>query len=95
MPKFKEYYFNPGNKYPIPCRWGTTGLMYNRSKVTGAAAQSWSIVFDPNKAALQFINKDDLNNSGIYPSKGVMENLFWIKDPGANMKLLDQAWTRI
>jgi len=24
-----------------------------------------------------------------------MDKLFYLKDPGANMKMLDQAWTRI
>jgi spermidine/putrescine transport system substrate-binding protein len=239
MPKFKEYYFDPGNKYTIPYQWGTTGFMYNRSKVSDAAAQSWSILFDPkkdpgsfllldstqelvaiaasylgykpnttnpkelkaviellaatkkrkgcmgfkggagakndvvagtakaaivyngdamrgieedpqklafsipkegapmwidllaiprkapnpeaahkwmnwlleakvgadlsnynryatpNEASLPFITKEDLKNPGIYPSKEVMEKLFWIKDPGDDMKILDQAWTRI
>jgi spermidine/putrescine transport system substrate-binding protein len=49
----------------------------------------------PNQASLPFINKADLNNPTIYPSKEVMEKLFYLKDPGTNMKLLDQAWTRI
>ena len=49
----------------------------------------------PNKAALPYINKADLNNPTIYPSKEVMDKLFYLKDPGENMKLLDQAWTRI
>jgi len=49
----------------------------------------------PNKASLPFINKEDLNNPSIYPSKEAMDKLFYLKDPGANMKLLDQAWTRI
>ena len=49
----------------------------------------------PNKASLPHINKADLNNPTIYPSKEVMGKLFYLKDPGENMKLLDQAWTRI
>ena len=239
MPKFQEYYFDPGNKFTIPYQWGTTGLMYSRSKVTDAAAQSWSILFDPkqnpgsfylidstqeqiaiaasylgykpnttdpkelkkviellsatkkrqgcmgfkggvgakndivsgtahagivyngdamraieedptnlaftipkegapmwidvlaiprkapnpdaahkwmnwllegkvgadlsnynryatpNKASLPFINKEDQKNPGIYPSEEVMQKLFWIEDPGDNMKIIDQAWTRV
>jgi len=239
MPKFRSYYFDRGNKYTIPYQWGTTGLMYNRSKVSDADARSWAILLDPrkdpgsfllldstqemiaiaasylgfdpnttdpkkikevvkllvatkkrkgcmgfkggagskndvvagtvqaaiayngdamrgieenpkqlafnipkegaplwidllaiprkapnpeaaykwmnwllspkigawlsnynryatpNQASLPFINKEDLDNPGIYPSKEVMEKLFWIKDPGDRMKILDQAWTRI
>ncbi len=49
----------------------------------------------PNKASLPYINKADRNNPAIYPSPEVMDKLFYLKDPGANMKLLDQAWTRI
>lgn len=49
----------------------------------------------PNKAALPFINKADLNNPGIYPSAEIMDRLYYLKDPEDNLKLLDQAWTRI
>jgi spermidine/putrescine transport system substrate-binding protein len=49
----------------------------------------------PNKASLPYINKDDRNNPSIYPSDDVRKKLFYLKDPGENMKLLDQAWTRI
>jgi hypothetical protein len=49
----------------------------------------------PNKASMPYINKEDRNNPAIYPSPEVMKKLFYLKDPGANMKLLDQAWTRI
>jgi len=49
----------------------------------------------PNKAALPYINKQDRDNPAIYPSPEVVEKLFYLKDPGANLKLLDQAWTRI
>jgi len=239
MPKFQEYYFDPGNKYSIPYQWGTTGLMYRREKVSDADAQSWDVLFDdsrdsgsfflidstqemigialaylghdpnstdpkklkaavdllkkakqrkgcmgfkggagakndvvsgvaqaaiayngdamrgieedpeamgfsipkegaplwidvlaipkeapnpdaahkwmnwlleaqtgadlsnynryatPNKASLPLINKEDLENPGIYPSDAVMKKLFWLKDPGDNMRILDEAWTRI
>ena len=49
----------------------------------------------PNEASIPHINKDDLNNPSIYPSEDVREKLFYLKNPGEKMKLLDQAWTRI
>lgn len=49
----------------------------------------------PNEASLPYINKDDLKNPSIYPPAGVREKLFFLKNPGEKMKLLDQAWTRI
>jgi spermidine/putrescine transport system substrate-binding protein len=61
----------------------------------GAAISNYCQYATPNKASIPYINKEDLNNSSIYPSKEVMDRLFYLKDPGANMKLLDQAWTRI
>jgi spermidine/putrescine-binding protein len=43
----------------------------------------------------EYMDEEDRNNPAIYPSPEVMDKLFYLKDPGANMKLLDQAWTRI
>ena len=61
----------------------------------GAAISNYCQYATPTKASLPYINKEDLNNPSIYPSKEVMDRLFYLKDPGTNMKLLDQAWTRI
>ena len=61
----------------------------------GADLSNYNRYATPNEASLPFITKEDLNNPGIYPSKEVMKKLFWIKDPGDDMKILDQAWTRI
>ena len=49
----------------------------------------------PNQASIPFITKEDLKNPSIYPSEEVRDKLFYLKDPGEKMKLLDQAWTRI
>jgi spermidine/putrescine transport system substrate-binding protein len=49
----------------------------------------------PNEASLPHITKEDLNNPSIYPPKEIVDKLFYLKDPGEDMKLLDQAWTRI
>jgi spermidine/putrescine transport system substrate-binding protein len=46
-PLFRETTYDPGNKYSVAYQWGTVGLMYRRDKVKDAAAQSWSVLFDP------------------------------------------------
>jgi spermidine/putrescine transport system substrate-binding protein len=47
--KFRETSFDPGNKYAVGWQWGTVGLMYRKDKIKDADAQSWSIVFDPER----------------------------------------------
>jgi len=47
--KFKETTFDPGNKYSAGWQWGTVGLMYRKDRIKDADAQSWSIIFDPQK----------------------------------------------
>ncbi len=37
--------FDPGNKYSIPYCWGTVGILYNRTMVTGPI-NSWSVLWD-------------------------------------------------
>ena len=49
----------------------------------------------PNQASFPLINEKDKKNPAIYPSEQAMEKIFYLKDPGENMKILDQAWTRI
>ena len=61
----------------------------------GAALSNFNRFGTPNQASLPFINKDDLKNPAIYPSEQAMEKIFYLKDPGENMKILDQAWTRV
>jgi spermidine/putrescine transport system substrate-binding protein len=239
MPKFKNSYFDPGNKYHVPWQWGFTGLIYRKDRIKDDQVRSWSVLFDPkmnpgafylldsttqmlsitlsylgydpsstkpeelkpaidllvntkkrkscmgfkggvgargevaagtanaaityngdalrvidedpekmgftvpkegadmfldtlaitrkapnpdaahkwmnwilepevgawisnyvrfatpNKASLPYINKEDLKNPSIYPPEEAMDKLFYLKDPGPKMKLLDQAWTRI
>jgi len=47
--KFKATTFDPGNKYSAGWQWGTVGLMYRKDRIQDADAQSWSIIFDPQK----------------------------------------------
>jgi spermidine/putrescine transport system substrate-binding protein len=48
-PLFRETSYDPGNKYSVAYQWGTVGLMYRKDKVSDAAAQSWSVLFDADK----------------------------------------------
>ena len=61
----------------------------------GAWLSNYNKFPTPNKAALPHIDKDDRKNPNLYPPPEVLERLFFLKDPGENMKILDQAWTRI
>jgi spermidine/putrescine-binding protein len=45
-PHFLNQHFDPNNKYSIPYLWGTTGLAYNKNKIT-QPVDSWDILFDP------------------------------------------------
>ena len=45
-PRFLNKKFDPDNTVSIPYFWGTTGLGYNKEKITGPV-DSWAIVFDP------------------------------------------------
>lgn len=35
-PRFRNAAYDPGNQYSIPWQWGTTGIGYDKKKVTGA-----------------------------------------------------------
>ena len=46
----KEYWemsegFDPGNKYSVPYCWGTVGILYNKTMVTGPI-DSWEVLWD-------------------------------------------------
>jgi putrescine transport system substrate-binding protein len=49
--------FDPGNEHSVIYLWGTTGIGYNAAAVAqrlgdDAEVDSWSLIFDPEKAAL-------------------------------------------
>lgn len=48
-PLFRETSYDPGNKYSVAYQWGTVGLMYRKDRISDAAAQSWSVLFDADK----------------------------------------------
>lgn len=48
-PKFRALAFDPLNEYSVPYMWGTTGIAYNKSKIS-PAPDSWSALWDPKYA---------------------------------------------
>ncbi|HEX8911231.1 MAG TPA: spermidine/putrescine ABC transporter substrate-binding protein [Humisphaera sp.] len=48
-PAFLGRGFDRGNDYSVPFFWGTTGIGFNKKKVTGPV-DSWSVLFDPKYA---------------------------------------------
>lgn len=49
----------------------------------------------PNKAALNFINPNDLKNSALYPPPELMSRIEPARDLGEKQKLYDELWTQI
>ncbi|MDR2199324.1 MAG: spermidine/putrescine ABC transporter substrate-binding protein [Deltaproteobacteria bacterium] len=58
----------------------------------GARLATFNNYATPNKAALPFIPKEDLENSGMYPTPAQMENMEYMKDLGPNNRLYDEAF---
>ncbi|HLY10815.1 MAG TPA: spermidine/putrescine ABC transporter substrate-binding protein [Planctomycetota bacterium] len=48
-PKFRGLEYDSKNEYSVPYMWGTTGLAYNKSKVS-PAPDSWAALWDPKLA---------------------------------------------
>ena len=48
-PKFRGLDYDPKNEYSVPYMWGTTGIAYNKSKVS-PAPDSWAALWDPKYA---------------------------------------------
>ncbi len=45
-PRFTNQYYDPGNKYSVPYQWGTTSLVYDKTKVP-FEPKSWADLWDP------------------------------------------------
>lgn len=56
-PAFLDRSFDKGNEYSIPLFWGTTGLAYNKKKIT-EPIDSWSAAFDPKYKGQVLMLKD-------------------------------------
>lgn len=60
-----------------------------------AAVSNFVHYATPVEAAKKFINKEDLNNPGIYPSDAVMKRLEYLVDVGEVTRVYDQIWTEL
>ncbi len=60
-----------------------------------AAVSNYVHYATPVEAAKKFINPEDLNNPGIYPSAEVMQRLEFQKDIGEATRIYDQIWTEL
>src|SRR5262249_14243457 len=56
--RFMNPPYDPGNVYSVPFLWSTTGIGYDKSKVT-ETVKSWSILWDP-KFAGRILMLDDM-----------------------------------
>lgn len=56
--KFMNPPYDPGNVYSVPFLWATTGIGYNRKKVT-EVVDSWGVLWDP-KYAGRLLMLDDM-----------------------------------
>jgi spermidine/putrescine transport system substrate-binding protein len=46
FPRFQNPDYDPGDKYSIPYQWGTTGIVYDPSKIPNPGT-GWDVLFDP------------------------------------------------
>lgn len=46
-PEFLNRSFDPGNRYSVPYFWGTLGIIYNDTKISGQDVQHWSQLWNP------------------------------------------------
>jgi spermidine/putrescine transport system substrate-binding protein len=56
-PKFLGLDYDPKNEYSVPYMWGTTGIAYNKAKVS-PAPDSWTALWDPKHAGNVSILED-------------------------------------
>ncbi len=60
-----------------------------------AAVSNFVHYATPVEAAKKLVNKEDLNNPGIYPSPEVMKRLEFQKDVGEATRIYDRIWTEL
>jgi spermidine/putrescine transport system substrate-binding protein len=60
-----------------------------------AAVSNFVHYATPVESAKKLINKEDLNNPGIYPSPEVIKRLEFQKDVGEATRIYDQIWTEL
>jgi spermidine/putrescine transport system substrate-binding protein len=60
----------------------------------GASLSNYNHFATPNEAAMPFLNKEDVNNPGVWPTPEIMKTLVFTKDLGKDNRIMDEAWTR-
>ncbi len=60
-PRFLDLSFDPGNTYSVPYMWGTVGILYNTTMVSGPV-DSWSILWDEQYAG-QILMYDSMRDT--------------------------------
>lgn len=60
-PRFLDQKFDPANRHSVPYLWGTTGLGYDKSKVTGPV-DSWAVLYDERHAG-RILMLDDVREA--------------------------------
>jgi len=61
----------------------------------GARLSDFNCYATPNKAARQFVDREDSGNVAIYPSAEVMAKLEFVSDLGEQNQLYDALWARV
>jgi len=61
----------------------------------GAQLSDFNQYATPNKAAKEFVNKEDFANPAIYPSQETMGKLEFVQDAGEKNQLFDEIWTQV
>jgi spermidine/putrescine-binding protein len=60
-PRLLNRKFDPGNRFSIPYLWGTTGIGYDRLKVSGTV-DSWGVLFEPRHSG-RILMLDDMREA--------------------------------
>jgi len=60
----------------------------------GASLSNYNHFATPNEAAIPYLNREDLNNPGVWPTPEIMKTLVFTKDLGKDNRIMDEAWTR-
>ena len=70
-------------------------MNYLLNPEVSAALSNYLRYATPNEAALPFINQEDRDNPGMYPSDEVKDRLFFLTDVGSTAKDYTDAWADV
>jgi len=61
----------------------------------GASLSNYNHFATPNEAAKPYLNKEDLENPGVWPTPEIMKSLVFVKDLKKKNRIVDEAWTMV